>query len=60
MNAFKNEDGALMLMALMVMLLCTIWGIATIELASIEKKLSFYLFNHNRPNKLLMAGLNGP
>jgi len=56
-NAFKNEDGALMLMALMVMLLCTIWGIATIELASIEKKLSFYLFQSQQAQQAADGGV---
>lgn len=51
-----NEDGSLMLMALVLMLLGTIWGMAAIELASMEKKVSYYLVQSQQAQEAADAG----
>ncbi|MDD2510227.1 MAG: pilus assembly PilX N-terminal domain-containing protein [Syntrophomonas sp.] len=57
MTVLKNKDGALMLMVLIVLLLCTILGIGTIELASLEKKLSYYVFQSQQAQQAVDAGV---
>ncbi len=57
MNFLNNKDGALMLIALVVMLFFSIWMLSCIDLANTEKKLSCYMYQSQQAQEAADGGV---